>query len=270
MLLGLLFSVLGTALTSTHLLTWSFLVLGTLSATCWLKDKLTSVTLALFFVVSCLGGLMFLLASGPHFISALLLQLALLLKLGFAPFQFWVFKVLPQLDLVSVCLFLGPLKFGYLFLLASLSSSAFFLYLASLFVGLLVLYLSSSLQLVLYASGAAQLVILIALGPDLMPVYLLIYVLALFGIGAYEWGLVSPLFGFLSLGGLPPLAMFWPKAMALVSLPPCFGVLVLFVSVSSLFPYLLCSISLSCTFASSQLFCSLLSLVPCSLVSLFA
>ena len=88
MLLGILTSVLGTCLSSSQLLVWSFLVIGSLSVCGWLKAFLSSDALVLYFVVSVLGGLLFLISCGEFEVSSLVLQLALLLKLGIAPFQF--------------------------------------------------------------------------------------------------------------------------------------------------------------------------------------
>ena len=114
MLLGILTSVLGTCLSSSQLLVWSFLVIGSLSVCGWLKASISSDALVLYFVVSVLGGLLFLVRSSETVFSSLILQLALLLKLGIAPFQFWVFKVLSQLSLGQLCFFLGPSKLGFL------------------------------------------------------------------------------------------------------------------------------------------------------------
>jgi len=79
-----------------------------------MKTKVASDTLVLYFVVSVIGSLLFLVSCSTVYFSSLLIQLALLLKLGLAPFQFWVFKVISSLDIPSLCFFLGPLKVGIL------------------------------------------------------------------------------------------------------------------------------------------------------------
>lgn len=113
-LLGIFLSVLGTCVLSSPFVIWSFLVLGSLSSVGWLKSKLSPGVLSLYFLVSVLGSLLFLVGCSRFSYSALVLQLALLLKSGLAPFQFWVHKVLQNLDIGSLCVFLGPLKFGLL------------------------------------------------------------------------------------------------------------------------------------------------------------
>jgi len=90
-------------------------------------------------VISCLGGLLFLLSCSEAGLSGLVLQLSLLLKLGFAPFQFWVHKVLSHLSLLQLCFFLGPTKVGLLWLLVSNSHSSLVLASASLLVGIVLL-----------------------------------------------------------------------------------------------------------------------------------
>ena len=114
MLLGILISVTGTILVCSQFWVWSFLVLGSLSVSCWLKTKVTTDAIVLYFVVSVLGSLVFLVSWSGQSFSIALLQLSLMLKLGLAPFQFWVFKVLSPLDLSSLCFFLGPTKVGLL------------------------------------------------------------------------------------------------------------------------------------------------------------
>ena len=90
------------------------MVLGSLSVCGWLKPKVSSDALVLYFVVSVVGSLLFLVSSSGGFFTSILLQLSLLLKIGIAPFQFWVFKILAALPVPSLCFFLGPLKVGLL------------------------------------------------------------------------------------------------------------------------------------------------------------
>jgi len=139
MLLAILFSVLGTTLVLSHLVIWSFLVLGSLSTCGWLKAKVHSEALVLYFVVSAIGSLLFLVRIGASPLTSLLLQLALLLKLGMAPFQFWVYKVLCPLCVSSLCFFLGPLKVGLLWLLVNIQHPSLVLASASLALGIILL-----------------------------------------------------------------------------------------------------------------------------------
>jgi len=169
-------------------------------------------------VVSVLGSLLFLVSCFESFFSGILLQLSLLLKLGMAPFQFWVYKVLQSISIAELCFFLGPNKVGLLWLLVSLPFPSLLLASASLFLGLSLLILSSSLNLVLFASGATQLLILVLLGPASFCLYYFVYLLALLGITCIRLQVVSPTFAFLGLGALPPLTMFWAKVYALLSL----------------------------------------------------
>ena len=159
-------------------------------------------------MVSVLGSLLFLVRCSESFISGILLQLSLLLKLGMAPFQFWVYKVLQSLSIAELCFFLGPNKVGLLWLLVSLPFPSLLLASASLFLGLRLLMLSSSLRLVLFASGATQLLILVLLGPTPFCLYYFIYLLALLGITCFSNSTISAPFAFLGLGALPPLTMF--------------------------------------------------------------
>jgi len=268
-LLGLLISVIGTTLTLSHLLIWSFLVIGSLSVCGWLKAKVGSDALVLYFVISVLGSLMFLVSCRESFLSYIILQLSLLLKLGLAPFQFWVFKVLRPLDIPSLCLFLGPLKAGLLWLIVNVSHPTFLLVSASLLLGLLLLWLSHQFHLVLYASGSCQLLILVLIGPSTFIPYYSIYLLALLGIYWSSTGSVSSLFAFLRLGALPPLTMFWAKVLALSSLPFISSVLVIFISLLTLWPYVSCSLSLRSRSRTSLLHRLLLITYPLFLVSLY-
>jgi len=267
-LLGILISVLGTSLTISHLLVWSFLVIGSLSVCGWLKTKVCSDTLVLYFVVSVIGSLLFLVRSSSVYFSSLLIQLALLLKLGLAPFQFWVFKVISTLDIPRLCFFLGPLKIGILWLVVNAVHPSIFLASASMVLGIIILWLSSQTHLVLYASGSCQLVILVLLGPPSFPHYYFIYLLALLGIIWFSSGYISSFLAFLGLGALPPLTMFWAKALALLSLPLVYAGLVILVSLLSLWPYIRCSIAVSRTSHTSFIHSLLFILCPIFVVTL--
>jgi len=135
-------------------------------------------------------------------------QLALLLKIGLAPFQFWVYAVLRGLDISRLCFFLGPLKVGLLWLVVSVDHPSLYLASASLFLGVALLWLSSQTHLVLYASGSCQLLILVLLGPSAFLLYYSIYLTSLLGLHWYSSGYISSFFAFLGLGALPPLTIF--------------------------------------------------------------
>jgi len=267
-LLGILISVLGTSLTLSHLLIWSFLVIGSLSVCGWLKTKVASDTLVLYFVVSVIGSLLFLVSCSAVYFTSLLIQLSLLLKLGLAPFQFWVFKVINSLDLPRLCFFLGPLKVGILWLVVNAVHPSIILASASMVVGIIILWLSSHSHLVLYASGSCQLLILVLLGPSAFPLYYSIYLLALLGINWFYSGYISSFFAFLGLGALPPLTIFWAKVLALLCLPFIYAGLVILVSLLSLWPYIRCSIGLSGSSHTSFLHSLLVISLPIFLVTL--
>jgi len=245
---------------------WSFLVVGSLSVCGWLKPMVSSSALVLYFVVSALGSLLFLLSCSEFVLSSLLLQLSLLLKLGLAPFQFWVFKVLFPLNITSLCFFLGPLKAGLLWLLVNVTHPSLSLASASLFLGVILLWLSSRIQLILYASGSCQLLILVVLGPSFFPIYYSVYLIALLGVSWFRSKLISSFFAFLSLGALPPFSMFWAKVLALLSLPTIYSCLVIFSSLLSLWPYMRCSVELYTQTSTSFLHRIVLILYPCYIV----
>jgi len=246
---------------------WSFLVISSLSTCGYLKAKVPSDTLVLYFVVSALGRLLFLLRCCEVVLSVILLQLALLLKLGIAPFHFWVFKVLFPLRIPSSCFFLGPLKVGLLWLLVSITHPSLILASASLLFGIFLLILSSQVQLVLYASGSCQLLILMVLGSSVFPHYYSVYLLALLGVSWFRSKIISSFFAFASLGALPPLTMFWAKVIALLSLPMLYGGLVLVTSLLCLGPYIRCSVELDSQVSTSVLHSSLLILYPSFIVT---
>jgi len=267
-LLGILISVLGTTLTISHLLIWSFLVIGSLSVSGWLKTLVPSNTLVTYFVVSVIGSLLFLISCSTVYFSRLLIQLALLLKLGLAPFQFWVFKVISSLDISRLCFFLGPLKIGQLWLVVNAVHPSIILAAASLVLGIIILWLSSASHLVLYASGSCQLLILVLLGPSAFALYYSIYLLALLGIFWFSSGHISSFFAFLGLGALPPLTIFWAKVLALLTLPFVYAGLVILVSLLRLWPYIRCSLGNPSPTSSSILHSLLLIFCPSFLVTL--
>jgi len=254
------------SLLQSHLMIWSFLVIGSLSVCGWLKTKVSSDALVLYFLVSALGRLLFLLSCSVFVLSNALLQLSLLLKLGLAPFQFWVYKVLTPLNITSLCFFLGPLKVGLLWLLVNITHPSLVLASASLCLGIILLWLSSRLNLVMYASGSCQVLILHVLGPSFFSLYYSVYLLALVGISWFRSKIISSFFAFLSLGALPPLTMFWAKVLALFTLPTTYAGLVIITSLLSLWPYIRCSIDLNTRSSTSLLHGSVLILFPCYIV----
>jgi len=248
----------------------AFIVLGTLCLTSYTSTLLPSSSLVLFFAVSELGSLLFLLGSFLDGPSCLVLSLSLMLKLGFAPFQFWVYPVLSHLSVPSLFFIIGPTKLGLLYLFVSVCGSYSFLCFLCLLVGLNILFLTTSLNFLLYASGSVQLLFLVCLGPLAFFPYYFSYLTAVFCLVACYYSLLSPLSSILSLSGLPPLVFFWGKVYALSVLPIYSGCLFLVASCLSLFPYLSWALLRSSFSTSSPMllsFLTLVSLVPSFLLS---
>jgi len=207
---------------------------------------------------------LFLSSCSVFFFSDLILLLSLLLKLGLPPFQFWVYVVLRSFSLPDLCFFIGPLKTGLLWLLVSCTTSPFFFVSLSLFIGLLLIWHSCSVHLLLFGSGLCQVVVFVCLGPSFFPLYFAIYLLALLGVSVSQTSLLSPFLAFLRLGSLPPLCIFWAKVLAISCLPNTLVCLVLLVSILTLWPYV--RYAISCSSSSSSASCPpfviLLILVP--------
>jgi len=270
MVLGVVLSLLGLLSCSSPFFLWAFIVLGTLCLTSYTSALLPSSSLILFFAVSELGSLLFLLGSILVDQCRLVLALSLLLKLGFAPFQFWVYPVLSHLSVPSLFFVIGPSKLGLLHLFVSVCGSSSFLCFLCLLVGLNILFLSTSLNFLLYASGSVQLLFLVCLGPLAFFRYYFSYLTAVSCLVACYYSLLSPLSSILSLSGLPPLAFFWGKVYALSVLPFYSGCLLLAASCLSLFPYLSWALLRSSSTASSPTLLSLLTLVSFARSGLFS
>jgi len=260
--LGILISVIGILFSVTHFLVWCFMALGTLSILVWLSCFVDSSSLCVYFLSSVLGGLLFLLSSIECWASHILLQCAVTLKLGLAPFHFWVFNLLRYLPPPTLCLFLGPAKVGLLRLLVSFKSISLSLAAFSLVLGLTWLWLSNSLCLILYSSGSCQFIIYILLGTQHFSIYFLIYSLSLFAVQSIHFAYISPVLAFLCLAGLPPLTMFSAKLLALTFLPLASGILLLLISIFSFLPYLAFSLSMRSSHSSSPLLVTLLIVLP--------
>jgi len=261
--LGILLSVFGLLATCSFLFVWAFLVLGSFSLCSWLKPKVPASSLVLYFVVSVLGSLLFLLSCVDSHFYSLVLQLSLLLKLGLAPFQFWVFCVLSHLRPGPLCFFLGPCKLGLLFLFVNIGSPCLILASASLLVGFALIWLSSRTHVLLYASGSSHLILLLLLGPSCFYFYYLTYLLSLFLVFLSSTKYFSPLLAFSCLGGLPPLTMFWAKVFALLILPSLWSFFFLLVSLILLWPYIHCGLTTSSSGSSSPLLILISIVLPC-------
>jgi len=183
-------------------------VIGTLSISSWLKAHCQFRSLVLYFIASVLGGLLFLLSSLVSSLSGFLLSLSLFLKLGLFPFHFWVITVLRDLSLVYLCFFLGPAKFGLIFLLVNSHFPSINPAFIALVFGLHVAYVSQSLSLLLYASGSCLLLWCVLLGPSCFCSFFISYLFSLLAVSMLHFRYLRPIVAFLNLGGLPPLTFF--------------------------------------------------------------
>merc|ERR1712212_1322805 len=163
--MGVFLSVLGPLCLPSPICSWGFLVLGSLSITLWLKPRLPPDSLALYFVISVLGSLLFCISNSISTPIRFLDCLGLLLLLGFCPFQFWVHKVLVHLDLFSLFLFLGPIKLRYLYLLLLSLRSFWLLGLLPFLMGAVLLFCSGALWTILYSSGSLHVLLLFFMDP---------------------------------------------------------------------------------------------------------
>lgn len=238
MLFGLLLSQFGLCVLSSSLLLWLFMVLATLCSVGWLRSLLPSSTLALYFVVSVMSSLLFLMSFVDVAFSSLFLCLSLFLIMGLAPFQFWVLSLLSHLSSLPLITFLGPTKIGYLFLTISHSRSSLSLGTISLFFGLLYLYLANSLALVLYSSSAMLILPLMFIGRNMFWYFQLTYLLSLSTFYFYFSSAATSIFCFFCLLGLPPLGIFFAKLTALSVLPAFYSLVLICISAIIVFPYL--------------------------------
>lgn len=269
MVTGIWLSSLGLVSFSSSVLSWFWIILSTLSFVGWLKGQINSSALSLFFVASLISSLLFLLGtlSGPF--SHILIQLSILLKLGYAPFQFWVFKILPLLRFNHLVLFLGPFKFGFLVLFSQLNSTFTPFVLPSLILGIFLLCVSSSLKIVLYASGSRMFFFLTLLGGPCSLIFILTYNLSLLLVLCWHFGMSSLFFALLSLVGLPPLGMFWAKAIMLAVIPFIFALLLLLVSSLTFWSYCRCGTLSRDVCHTSFSIARFTILLPCTMVFAF-
>jgi len=270
MVVGIWLSSLGLVSFSSSVLSWFWIILSTLSFVGWLKCQINSSALSLFFVASLISSLLFLLGtlSGPF--SHILIQLSILLKLGYAPFQFWVYKILPLMNFNNLVMFLGPFKFGFLMLFSHLNCTFTPFVLPSLLLGIVLLCVSSSLHLVLYASGSRMFFFLTLLGGPCSLIFIFIYNLSLLLVLCWHFGLSSLFFALLSLVGLPPLGMFWAKAIMLAVFPLIFALLLLLVSSFTFWSYCRCGTLSRDGVHTSFTISRITILLPCTLVFAFS
>merc|ERR1712212_331927 len=214
-----------------------FLVVGTLSTSAWLKPKLDSTILGSYFIVSVVGSLLFLFSSLVSSSHGALFGLSLFLLIGMPPFQFWLVRVLPSLDLPSSIFFLGPAKTGYVFLLLCHPSSFFLLGLFSFLFGTYLLWTAVSLPLVIFGSQCCNLTFLLFLSSSFAASFWLIYCFSLFALVFVSFGLLSPFMGISCLVGIPPLGIFWAKALSFSTLPLLTSAFLIAPSALTIFPY---------------------------------
>merc|ERR1712002_973463 len=156
--------------------------------------------------MGCCSGSLFLFSAFLGFL--LCYSLGFLLSLGLPPFQYWSLSIVRYLDISRLFIFLGVIKFGYLFLYISSSCSFFYFSAISLVVGTSIFYASSSVSFLLFASSAMNLLVYSLMGIYLFLFYYTVYLICFFSLVLISYSLVSPLIAFASLAGLPPLGTF--------------------------------------------------------------
>lgn len=132
-----------------------------------------------------------------------------------------------------------------------MSSHSYSLLALVLVSSLYYILLSSSLWLTLHSTGASSLFILSFLSPIFGISYFIIYLFALTTLFLISKRLISPLLAFTSLGGLPPLVMFWAKVLVLITLPLPYCFFYLLISAPTFLAYLRLGVSFSFSGASS-------------------
>ena len=266
-LLGIVISVIGVSLTTSPFLTFIFLVLRTISTCGWLKTQLPASSLVLYFVVSATGGLLFLLGSHSPILCPLFTSIALLLLLGFFPFQFWAIRILPHLSITYLIAFLGPIKIGLLWLVVSLPFFPGSLVLINALLGCFLIWSTVSLSLMLFGSGVCQLIILVYFGAPILFFYLAIYFLCLFPLSSKSWKWLRPLMAILCLGGLPPFGIFWAKIIAFSCLSFLHSTSVFLLTMLTFWPYVRFGLTCSSDYPSSLSVCILMIVSPALLYS---
>jgi len=261
MVLGIAISVAGISLVCSCLVAWFFLVLGTLCTVGWLKRFLPSQSLLLYFLVSVQGSLVFLMSC--WFGVTLAFVISLFVLLGLPPFQFWVFKVLCNLDIISCVLFLGPMKSGYFLLLLSSSVQAWVLTFLPFCVGITLLFSTTSLCFVVFGSSCCSYLYLLLLSPTLGFFYWSIYLVALSSLVLFSYSKISLFISICCLIGIPPLGMFWAKIILLLQLPAYVSLFLLVTSSLTLFPYLSMCLSSISNASTSFLSLVLQFVLPC-------
>jgi len=256
MLLGLFISTVGMFSCSSSFCLWAFLVLSTLCSIGYFKPLLPPTCLALLFLTSVLGGLLFLFGSLLSLSFCLISDLGLLLKLGFSPFHFWMVKLVGHLSNFSIFVLLGLLKVGPLMLLLGSSSFKLLLGRASLLIGISLIYSCSSVNLLLLGSGLLQFWVISTLNSSTLSFYIFSYQRSLFFCCCFRSVKLSFLLACLSLAGLPPFIFFVAKVVVLCLRPLLFSFILLLVSAVSLLPYAVFGFSRhhSWTTSSSTLF----------------
>jgi len=236
-LLGIIISLLGLVSCTTSLSLWSFLVLSSISSVSYFKQYLSSPCLVLYFICTVVGGLLYLGGALSFYYTSWLINLGLLLKLGLAPFHYWLVKVASSLSKLPLFTMLGFLKVGPLFLLVSGSGTLFFWGVLSLIFGIILIFRATSVSYVLVGSGLLLFWVLSNLSPWFFVPYIVAYNISLLLCCCGICLSISTLLAFLSLAGLPPFPLFWVKLLVLASVPVTTSFSLIFASAIALWPY---------------------------------
>nr|YP_008854831.1 NADH dehydrogenase subunit 2 [Cherax glaber]AHA59412.1 NADH dehydrogenase subunit 2 [Cherax glaber] len=205
-------------------------------------NQLPSEASLKYFLIQALGSAIIILASSltllyPSFIP-LIISLALLLKLGAAPFHFWFPQVMEGLNWIQVIILMTIQKLAPMFLMSYLSmglftnTSIFISAMSSAIIGALGGMNQTSLRKILSYSSInhmSWMLIAMLISETSWMIYFLMYVLISSSVALYFMSLQSFYFSHLihsntsslskiisalslfSLGGMPPFSGFIPK-----------------------------------------------------------
>jgi len=135
--------------------------------------------------------------------------------------------------------------------------------------GVLIMYATTSVALILYSSGSTQVVLLFFIDSPFFVFFYSIYLCSLFAASAASLSLLSLYVGMLFLIGIPPLGMFWAKLAALLVFPFPGSLTLLIVSLLTLVPYTYTALSFRIAGPISMSVLSLLVVLPVALFAFF-
>ena len=185
----------------------------------FIKEENKKKPAIIYFIVQRVGSIIILsrsIVTESKVTMCLFILIGLLIKLGAAPFHFWLPRVLRQLNTTGLFIIITWQKLAPLWLTTMLIITKAFIRFLNLLIGSFIITVITRQIIVIIFSGIRQMGWIIIIQTKILTTFIFIYYIILFPIIFYlNTNTKNFFWGMINVGGLPPFSGFLIKIKAL-------------------------------------------------------